>query len=197
MEQPKSLIIFLAEIEDTRKPKGKRHEQLSILVIMIMAMLCGKTSLKSIARFANAHRAELAEHMPLPRGKVPSYSTFQRTGLRLKIDEVCSAFNKWMLQYMRPEAMAVDGKSITSTVNTQTGKQAFTSLVSFFGQKSQLIYRIGVLENDKRSEIHVVQEILKVMLIEKSVFTLDALHCQKKTTEEIVDELPNKISEIR
>lgn len=180
MEQPQSLIVFLAEIEDTRKAKGKRHEQLSILVIMIMAMLCGKTSLKSIARFAKAHRLELAEHMPLPRGKAPSYSTFQRASLRLKIDGTCAAFNKWMSQYMKPEPTAVDGKSITSTVNTETGKQAFTSLVSFFGQKSQLIYQIGVLENDKRSEIHVVQEILKVMQIKKAIFTLDALHCQKK-----------------
>jgi hypothetical protein len=32
---------------------------------------------------------------------------------------------------MKPEPTAVDGKSITSTVNTETGKQAFTSLVSF------------------------------------------------------------------
>jgi hypothetical protein len=178
MEQPQSLIVFLAEIEDTRKPKGKRHEQLSILTIMIMAMLCGKVSLKSIARFAKTHRAELAKHMPLPRGKEPSYSTIQRASLCLKINDVCSAFNKWMSQHMKPEPTAVDGKSITSTVNTETGKQAFTSLVSFFGQKSQLIYQIGVLENDKRSD--VVQEILKVMQIEKSIFTLDALHCQKK-----------------
>jgi predicted HTH domain antitoxin len=92
MDQPQSLIVFLAEIEDTRKSKGKRHEQLSILVIMIMAMLCGKTSLKSIARFAKAHRAEFAEYMPLPRGKIPSYSTFQRASLRIKIDDTCAAF---------------------------------------------------------------------------------------------------------
>ena len=32
--EPKSLIVFLDEIEDTRKTKGKRHQQLSILVIM-------------------------------------------------------------------------------------------------------------------------------------------------------------------
>ncbi len=79
-----------------------------------MAMLCGKTSLKSIERFAKTHRSELAEHMPLPRGKVPSYSIFQRASVRLKIDGTCAAFNKWMCQYMKPEPMAVDGKSITS-----------------------------------------------------------------------------------
>lgn len=179
MERVQSLIMFLSEIEDTRQARGKRHEQLAILVMMIMAMLCGKTSLKSIARFAKAHHVELVRHIPLPRGKVPSYSTFQRASLRIKIDDTCAAFNKWMSQYVKPEPIAVDGKSISSTV-TDRGKQAFTALVSFFGQKSHLIYRIGVLENDKGSEIHLVQSLLKMMQIERSIFTLDALHCQKK-----------------
>ncbi len=160
MEQAKSLIMFLSEIEDTRQARGKRHEQLSILVLMIMGMLCGKTSLKSIAHFAKAHHVELAQHVPLPRGKVPSYSTFQRASLRVRIEATCAAFNKWMSQYVKPEPIAVDGKSITRTV-TDEGKQAVTALVSFFGQKSQLIYRIGVLENDKGSEIHLVQSLLQ------------------------------------
>jgi hypothetical protein len=179
MEQAKSLIVYLGEIEDPRQGRGKRHEQLSILVFMIMAMLCGKTSLKSIARFAKAHHIELGQHIPLPRGKVPSYSTFQRASLRMKRDDICAAFNQWMSQYVKAEPIAIDGKSITSTV-TDNGKQAFTALVSFFGQRSQLIYRIGVLENDKGSEIHRVQGLLKTMQIERSIFTLDALHCQKK-----------------
>jgi hypothetical protein len=67
--------MFLSEIEDTRQARGKRHEQLALLVLMIMAMLCGKTSLKSIARFTKAHRDELSQYIPLPRGKVPSYRT--------------------------------------------------------------------------------------------------------------------------
>jgi hypothetical protein len=30
-------------------------------------MMCGKTSMKAIARFAKAHRNELAKYIPLPR----------------------------------------------------------------------------------------------------------------------------------
>ena len=43
-----SLVVFLNEIENSRKAKGKRHKQLSILIIIIMAMLCGRTSLNFI-----------------------------------------------------------------------------------------------------------------------------------------------------
>jgi hypothetical protein len=35
MERAQSLIMFLSEIEDTRQARGKRHEQLALLVLMI------------------------------------------------------------------------------------------------------------------------------------------------------------------
>ncbi len=52
------------EIEDSRKAKGKPYSQLSTLVIIMMAMLCGKTSLKQIAR--NDKRREV--HVVQERG---------------------------------------------------------------------------------------------------------------------------------
>ena len=175
-----SLVVFLVDIEDTRKAKGRYHQQLSILVILIMGMLCGNTSLKSIARFAKAHRRELAECLPLRYGRVPSYSTLQRSIHRMDMQQVCDAFNAWMEQFS-DEVMAVDGKSIRSTFfQTTRGQQGFASMVSFFGQQSQLIHHIGCYENNKRSEQHLVQQLLGALHINKTVFTLDALHCQKK-----------------
>lgn len=178
-----SLVVFLADIEDTRKAKGRYHQQLAILIIMVMGMLCGNTSLKSIARFAKSHRRELAACLPLRYGRVPSYSTLQRTAHRLDMQQVCEAFNAWMAQFS-DETMAIDGKSIRSTVQTtDEGKQGFVSLVSFFGQTRQLIHHIGCYENDKRSEQHLVQQLLERLDINKTVFTLDALHCQKKPSK--------------
>jgi predicted transposase YbfD/YdcC len=151
-------------------------------------MMCGKTSMKAIARFAKAHRNELAKYIPLPRQQTPSYSTIQRTNERLNPNEVCDSFNRWMSQYPTSEPIAADGKSITSTVtNSNTNEQKFTSLVSFFGQVTQLIYRVGFLENDKCSEIQVLQKMISKMQITKTIFTMDALHCQKKTVQAVVD----------
>lgn len=186
MEQ-KSIVYFLGHINDVRKAKGKRHELLSLLVVMILAMLCGKTSLKGIARFGKAHRDELARYIPLPRGKAPSFSTLQRLSRRLSAHALVECFNSWMSQYIKEETIAVDGKSITSTVKEENGKQSFTSLVSMFGQCSHLVYQIGLFENDKKSEIHVVQELIRVFQVNKAVFTMDALHCQTKTVDAIVD----------
>ena len=176
-----SIVSYLSELEDPRQPKGVRHAQLSTLTIMVLAMLCGITSLKGMARFAKRHVQELTEYIPLPRGKAPSYSTLQRLSRQLDYTGLCEQFNRWMEPLIESETVSVDGKSLASTFQQAPGeKQSFSSLVSFFGQRSQLILRVGKLDNEKRSEISLVQELIGTLHIERSVFTLDALHCQKK-----------------
>jgi hypothetical protein len=103
--EPKSIVYFLAQVEDSRKAKGKRPEQVSLLLVVILAMPCGKTSLKSIARFGKAHRQELARHIPLPRGKAPSFSTLQRLSRRLSACALVENFNAWMSQYIQEEVV--------------------------------------------------------------------------------------------
>jgi predicted transposase YbfD/YdcC len=43
------------------------------------------------------------------------------------------------------------------------------------------------MENKKESEICVIQQLLSQLNLENHVFTMDALHCQKKTVEAIVE----------
>ena len=137
-----SLIPYLTKLSDSRLSKGIRHQQTPTLVIMIMSLMCGYTSFNAMARFAKNHRALLATQIPLPRGKAPSASTFQRLGNRLDIQELCQVFNQWMLNYYKPELIAIDEKSINSTVShCHDAEQNFVSLVSFFGHQSHLVLR--------------------------------------------------------
>src|SRR5574343_110202 len=73
-----SIISYLNTLIDSRKTKGIRHQQTPTLVIMIISMMCGYTSFNAMARFAKNHKTQLASRIPLPRGKVPSASTFLR-----------------------------------------------------------------------------------------------------------------------
>lgn len=177
----KSLIDYLEQIPDPRKAKGIRHKQANNLVIMIMAIMCGYSGLNAIARFAKAHAKDLAKWLVLPRGKVPSSTTIKRLSKAIDSYDVCNAFNKWMQQDMIEEEISIDGKSIKSTVvSSQDSNQNFISLVSFFGQQSHLIRKIGKLENGKSSEIEKVQKLLETFELKGCTFTFDALHCQKK-----------------
>jgi predicted HTH domain antitoxin len=65
----KSLMVYLRELSDRRKEKGKRHEQEVILIIIILGLMMGCKSMREISRFAWEYREELSKKMPLHRRK--------------------------------------------------------------------------------------------------------------------------------
>ena len=172
-----NLLEHLETLTDSRHAKGKRHSQTTTLAIVLLGMLCGHVHIK--ARFAKQYHPQLALALPLPKGKTPSIMTIQRLSLRIDVEELCEVFNRWMKSYYQAEAVAIDGKSINSTVSEAHGKhQNFASIVSFFGQNTHLVWQLGVLESQKQHEIQKVQQLLAAFT-DKATFTLDALHTQK------------------
>jgi hypothetical protein len=75
----------------------------------------------------------------------------------------------------------IDGKSIKGTVqNYENEYQNFVSIVSIFAINRGQVLSLDKLENKKSSEIATVQNLVAALDIEGMVFSLDALHCQKK-----------------
>jgi hypothetical protein len=54
------------------------------------------------------------------------------------------------------------------------------SLVSVFSHKRGQVLKTARLENQKRSEIPTVRALIEALDLQGVVFSLDALHCQKK-----------------
>src|ERR1019366_855271 len=48
----RGLLEYLAQVTDHRKPKGKRHDLAAILVVVVVARLCGANSVYAAAQFA-------------------------------------------------------------------------------------------------------------------------------------------------
>jgi hypothetical protein len=79
------------------------------------------------------------------------------------------------------EWVAIDGKSIKGTVSEPgTAYQNFVSLVSGYSHQQGIVLAVQQFESKKSSELKVVQTMLEALQLEGVVFTLDALHCQKK-----------------
>jgi hypothetical protein len=58
--------------------------------------------------------------------------------------------------------------------------QNFVSVVSVFAHNRGQVLGLDKLENKKGSEITTVQNLIAALDIQGVVFSLDALHCQKK-----------------
>ncbi|MDY0095934.1 MAG: ISAs1 family transposase [Candidatus Vecturithrix sp.] len=105
----------------------------------------------------------------------------------VQFDDVLTAFNDWAEQHVTIEAeewMALDGNALASTVTEEASSyQNFVSLVSVFSHKRGQVLGAAKLENQKRSEIPTVRELIEALDLDGRVFTLDALHCQKKPSK--------------
>ena len=186
----KSIIDYLKEVPDPRGAQGSRDDLWQILLIIIMGIMSGHTGYRGLERFVERHRRSLIKLLALKQKTAPSYSTLRRVMMNVDYGKLNSAFNNWAQAQPMPKGTAIagDGKSLRNTVsNGDNNQQNFISMVSLFSQEQGVVVASAIMENKKESEICVIQQLLSQLKLENHVFTMDALHCQKKTVEMIVE----------
>lgn len=174
---------FFSTLTDPRRGQGQRHSLENIMIIVIMAIISGHQGIRGFARFAEHNGTELTEVLKLKHG-VPCYYTFQVLLTALNEQIVVQKFMIWMRQYHAELAdtfIALDGKVVKSTVNGgNTAFQNFVSIVSAFGHQSGMVYGMKSFENGKSGEIQALRDLVMDLGLTDKVFTVDALHTQKK-----------------
>lgn len=180
----KGLIDYLKEIPDPRSGQGCRHEQWLVLLIIIMGIASGYWGYRGLGRFVERHRRELIKLLSIPQARVPSYSTIRRVMMGLNYEQVAKAFNQWARENGKlpsHEWVSIDGKALKNTVtNYDLAEQNFINMVSAFSHQQGIVIGVKVMENSRTSEIATLRELLDILEVKGLVFTLDALHCQKK-----------------
>ena len=177
------ILSFFDSLEDPRRKQGQRHQFKDILTIIIMAILSGHQGLRGFNRFARANAAELTEALDLKHG-VPKYSTLQSLLTSLDEQILVIKFIEWaksILPESEDEFIALDGKAIrATTVGGNSKLQNFVAVVNAFGHKSGLVYGMNSYENGKSGEGEALRNLIEQLGLTDKVFTMDALHCQKK-----------------
>lgn len=186
------LIEKLKKVKDFRKSSGKRHQLWVVLLIIILAIMQSYTSYRAIGDFAKYNQALLTKYFKLPTEKVPSYSTIRRVLMGLDWSELLDIFNEWAKEeYQDKEGLewiAIDGKSLRSTViNHDDATQNFVMFASFFSQETGIVLHLERWENKESSEVHQVQDMVRDTELTGRILTLDALHSNRATPQEIID----------
>ncbi|MDJ0681146.1 MAG: ISAs1 family transposase [Xenococcaceae cyanobacterium MO_167.B52] len=175
---------YLKEIPDEWDSHGRRHPLWLILIIMIMGIMIGYWGYRELGRFIERHRRELIKMFQVSRAEMPSYSTIRRVMIQLDYEEVTRVFNEWASQYthyQKGQWIALDGKSLKNTVsNCHNSQQNFITMVSAFSHQRGEVLGLKVMENKKESEINMVRKLIELLDLSEVIFTMDALHCQKK-----------------
>lgn len=181
------LVKCFKEVKDPRVVGRTSHKLIDILVITVLAVICGSKTWTEIADYGHAKETWLKDLLDLENG-IPSEDTFNRVFQHLDVKEWEQAFRNWvsgMLKLDVGSLVSLDGKSLKGSKDGRLGKKAI-HMVSAWASESQLVLGQLVTE-EKSNEITAIPELIKTLDLEASVVTIDAMGCQTEIAKEIVE----------
>lgn len=176
---------FFKEVPDHRIERRKLHSASEILLLTFCGVVAGCDSWEDIEDFGKIKIDYLRRYFPYKHG-IPSDDTLRRffRALDPEIFEAC--FVKWVKSFqldLVQKIIALDGKTARRSFD---GDGRPMHLVSAFASELGIV--LGQLKTeDKSNEITAIPELLAMLDIAGSVVTIDAMGCQKKIVEKIVE----------
>lgn len=187
MEPTNRLLTIFNQIDDPRRDLGKAHQLNDILLISIIAVLCGADSWNQIEQYGLEKQDFLKTFLDLEHG-IPSHDPFNRVISAIDPGQFESCFIDWVKELARvndKEVVAVDGKTIRGAKHK--GRKSPYHLVSAWADQQNLV--LGQVRTDEKSnEIKAIPQLLKVLSIECAIITIDAMGCQEKIADTIIDQ---------
>ena len=192
-----TLLDFFADLPDSRVERTKLHKMEDILAITICAVICGAEGWNEIELFGQSKRQWLETFLELPNG-IASHDTFARVISSIKPDDFEQRFQKWtqaMAENIGEKVIAIDGKTLRRSFDNANGKAAI-HMVSAWACDNKMVF--GQIATDEKSnEITAIPKLLEMLVLDGSVVTIDAMGCQKKIAEKIIDNNGNYIFSLK
>jgi predicted transposase YbfD/YdcC len=182
-----SIAKHFGGLPDPRTGNAKAHIFLEILIIAILAVICGADGWSDVELFGKNKKVWLKTFLELPKG-IPSHDTFGRVFAKIKPEEFQKRFIDWVQAVEKLTAgqvIAVDGKQVRRSHDQRTGKAAIY-MVSAWATQNQLV--LGQTKvADKSNEITAIPELLHLLDISGCIVTIDAIGTQTEITETIIE----------
>lgn len=181
-----SIYDRLHKITDLRKARGKRYSLVSLLMVILMAKLCGSNTAMDIAEWGENHKEELLRLLKLKRPEMPEQSTYRRVmAHKLYVEEIERMVGKYNEQGRLGEVYAMDGKTIRGMrIKEEAGTEYLLSVYDVEQRKTVSQVEVGRKEN----EIRKATTALKQVKIAQKVIRGDALLTQRGIAAFIIEQ---------
>jgi predicted transposase YbfD/YdcC len=185
----RELIVeeFLSWLPDPRVERTRKHSLESVLVISLLAVICGADSFVGIERFGRAKSEWLSTFLDLPDG-IPSHDTIGRVLAALEPQALSAAFQRWtvaMTTASDESLVAIDGKTLRRSFK-KAGDGAFVHMVSAWSTANHMV--LGQVKVDgKSNETTAIPQLLELLNLRGALVTIDAAGTQVAIADQIVD----------
>jgi len=183
----KSLAARFAELTDQRQRRGIRYPLVPLLVLIVLAKLCGADKPSAIADWVSERTETLKQALGLTWKRMPHAATYRRilaAGMRL--DEVEQTAREFLagLKVTAEEVLAMDGKSLRGTI--PTGETQGAHLLSICQVSNCAV--LGQTEvASTENEISAAPRLIAQVEVRGQTLTGDALLAQRKLSAQIVE----------
>ena len=181
-------------IPDPRTGNNKKHNLLEIIILSVLAVLCGAESWYEMEEFGKEKENFLRQLLPLENG-IPSHDTINRVFMLIDAALFERCFRAWTAELSQrlveaspsaeKELIAIDGKSICNSACKHQGLGAL-HLVSAWSGRNQLVLGQQKVD-DKSNEITAIPALLSLLNVKGAVVSIDAMGTQKAIAEKIIE----------
>ena len=178
------LITYLKKIPDHRTRQGRMFDLPHILLFSILAIASGADSYRKMAIFIEENFETLQTHFKLSWKRPPAYNSIRHIIHSLDYDEVEKAFRAYSEEATTFDtdtltAVSLDGKALRHSFDNLADER-FKQILSAFNAENNIILAHAKIGTSKDNEINCAIQLMKDLGIDNVVYTLDALHTQKK-----------------
>ena len=174
-------------VPDPRCGRETKHDHAETLVCLVAGFLAGKTTIRRSLKWCEKHLEELREYLPLKNG-IASPSTVCR--LLSGIDEELFAleFMEWIGEIVDTKGihLAVDGKALRAGMEKVKDFRVPMILNAVDVVTGLVVAQMPI--KNKECEIKAIPELLKLLDIQGSIVTIDAVGTQTEIMEQILSQ---------
>lgn len=182
--QPDLAIIRLLDTVDD--PRGAScnfaHPLTTVLFITIVCTLCGADDWETIVVQAEAMKLWLSKFVDMSAG-IPCVRTFKRVFSAMQPEQLNGVLRS-VASLLDPnsqgDVVSFDGKTLRGTGNQALGLKAIHMLNAWSHERGLCIGHMKVSE--KSNEITALPELMRLLDLQDTIITADALNTQKETT---------------
>jgi predicted transposase YbfD/YdcC len=178
----------LRGLVDPRRRQGVRYPLRTVVVVALMAMVCGCDDAEAMELWGEVNEEWLSEVLEMPHGS-PSQDVFLSVFGGLEPKKFSEVFQSWaQLMSLRlgveSRHIAVDGKTSRRSADRTSGKPAIHTVSAWMCGAGLVLAQQQTRE--KSNEITVIPELLRVLDLRGATVTIDAMGCQTAIADMIV-----------